>query len=77
MRYFRATGIIFPKLPLHLMELEGIWGQYFAVGSDHAARIILRAFTGTGVIGHRRDRACLLAGLVDKNVAQFFDVNDA
>jgi hypothetical protein len=29
MRYFRATGII-----LHLMEFEGIWGQYFAIGSE-------------------------------------------
>jgi hypothetical protein len=28
MRYFRATGMIFPRLPLHLMEFEGIWGQY-------------------------------------------------
>jgi hypothetical protein len=26
--YFRATGMIFPRLPLHLMEFEGIWGQY-------------------------------------------------
>jgi hypothetical protein len=28
MRYFRATGMIFPRLPLYLMEFEGIWGQY-------------------------------------------------
>jgi hypothetical protein len=27
-RYFRATGMIFPRLPLRLMEFEGIWGQY-------------------------------------------------
>jgi hypothetical protein len=26
MRYFRAIGMIFPRLPLHLMEFEGIWG---------------------------------------------------
>jgi hypothetical protein len=26
MRYFRATGMIFPWLPLHSMEFEGIWG---------------------------------------------------
>jgi hypothetical protein len=30
MRYFRATGMIFPRLPLLYMEFEGIWGQYFA-----------------------------------------------
>jgi hypothetical protein len=23
-----VTGMIFPRLPLHLMEFEGIWGQY-------------------------------------------------
>jgi hypothetical protein len=34
MRYFRATGMIFPRLPLHLMEFEGIWGQYLAIGSE-------------------------------------------
>jgi hypothetical protein len=27
MRYFRTTGMIFPRLPLHLMEFEGIWGN--------------------------------------------------
>jgi hypothetical protein len=27
--HFRVTGMIFPnRLPLHLMEFEGIWGQY-------------------------------------------------
>jgi hypothetical protein len=25
--------MIFPRLPLHLMEFEGMWGQYFAIGS--------------------------------------------
>jgi hypothetical protein len=25
-RYFRATGMIFPRLPLLQMEFEGIWG---------------------------------------------------
>jgi hypothetical protein len=34
MRYFRATGTIFPRLPLPMMEFEGIWGQYFAIGSE-------------------------------------------
>jgi hypothetical protein len=34
MRYFRATGMIFPRLPLLYMEFEGIWGQYFAIGSE-------------------------------------------
>jgi hypothetical protein len=33
MRYFRATGMIFLRLPLHLMEFEGM-GQYFAIGSE-------------------------------------------
>jgi hypothetical protein len=28
MMYFRATGMIFPRLSLRLMEFEGIWGQY-------------------------------------------------
>jgi hypothetical protein len=28
MRHFRAKEMIFPRLPLHLMEFEGIWGQY-------------------------------------------------
>jgi hypothetical protein len=32
--HFRATGMIFQRLPLHLMEFEGIWGQYFAIGSE-------------------------------------------
>jgi hypothetical protein len=27
MRYFRATGMIFPRIPLHLMKFEGIWGN--------------------------------------------------
>jgi hypothetical protein len=26
--YFRATGMIFPRFPIQLMEFEGIWGQY-------------------------------------------------
>jgi hypothetical protein len=34
MRYFTATGIIFQKLPLLLMEFEGIWGHYFAIGIE-------------------------------------------
>jgi hypothetical protein len=34
MRYFRATGMIFPRLPLLYMEFEGIWGQYFAIESE-------------------------------------------
>jgi hypothetical protein len=34
MRYFRATGMIFPRLALHLMEFEAIWGHYFAIGSE-------------------------------------------
>jgi hypothetical protein len=27
--------MIFPRLPLHLMEFEGISGQYFAIGSEY------------------------------------------
>jgi hypothetical protein len=27
MRYFRATGMIFPRLPLRKMEFEVIWGN--------------------------------------------------
>jgi hypothetical protein len=34
MRYFRATGIIFPRLALLQMEFEGIWGHYFAIRSE-------------------------------------------
>jgi hypothetical protein len=34
MRYFRATGIIFPRLPTLYMEFEGILGHYFAIGSE-------------------------------------------
>jgi hypothetical protein len=34
MRYFRATGMIIPRLPLHLMEFEGILGSIFAIGSE-------------------------------------------
>jgi hypothetical protein len=33
MRYFRATGMIFPRLSLHLMEFEGM-GAIFAIGSE-------------------------------------------
>jgi hypothetical protein len=32
MRYYRATEMIFPRLPL--MEFEGIRGQYFAIGNE-------------------------------------------
>jgi hypothetical protein len=34
MRYLSATGMIFPMLPLLQMEFEGIWGHYFAIGSE-------------------------------------------
>jgi hypothetical protein len=35
MRYFRATGMIFPRLALLWIECEGIWGHYFAIGSEY------------------------------------------
>jgi hypothetical protein len=28
------NSMIFPRLSLHLMESEGIWGHYFAIGSE-------------------------------------------
>jgi hypothetical protein len=34
MRYFRATGVIFSRLPLFYMEFEGIMEHYFAIGSE-------------------------------------------
>jgi hypothetical protein len=37
MRYFRATGMIFPRLPLCLMEFEGIWGQYLQLEVNEMA----------------------------------------
>jgi hypothetical protein len=34
MRYFRVTGMIFPRLALHQIEFEGIWRHYFAIGCE-------------------------------------------
>jgi hypothetical protein len=34
MRHFRATGMIFLRLPLHLMEFKAYMGAIFVIGSE-------------------------------------------